>query len=464
MMAVSSPLPNSIPRAGSQAAEMIPGQRSIGSRSIPDNQTDHMGSYSWLWWTNGVDREGRRHWPDAPVDTFGAFGHGGIRAMAILPPLDLIVSWNDSKTRGREKESRALKLLIAAVTDAPVSPAPRAGDVPTGAWREVSPADVGMDAALLEKARDYALTGGGSGCIVRHGKLALAWGDQKKRYDLKSTTKSIGVTALGLAVADGKIRLTDRAAEHHPSIGNPPAGNVKTGWPGKITIFHLATQTAGFDKPGGYTKLLFEPGTKWSYSDGGPNWLAECVTLVYRRDLEELMFQRVFTPLGIKPADLRWRKNAYRAAKIGKVARREFGSGVHANVNAMARIGLLYLREGRWGGRQIIPREFVAAARATPKAVKGLPVVRPETYPGASNHYGLLWWNNNDGTLKKVPRETYWSWGLYDSLIVVIPPLDVVAARAGKSWKGGRGSGYGKLAPFFGPIVASVKAKRPPGR
>ena len=38
---------------------------------------------------------------------------------------------------------------------------------------------------------------------------------------------------------------------------------------------HLATQTAGFEKPGGYTKLIFEPGTKWFYSDGGPNWLAE---------------------------------------------------------------------------------------------------------------------------------------------------------------------------------------------
>ena len=44
-MAVSSPLPNSIPRAGNKAAEMIAGQRSIGSGSRPDNQTDHFGSF-----------------------------------------------------------------------------------------------------------------------------------------------------------------------------------------------------------------------------------------------------------------------------------------------------------------------------------------------------------------------------------------------------------------------------------
>ncbi len=115
-MAVTSPVPNSIPRAGEKAAEMIPGQRSIGSRQIPDNQTDHMGSYSWLWWINGIDREGRRHWPDAPIDAYGCFGHGGKRAMVVLPSLDLIVSWNDTRIDGRDMENEALRRLLGAVT------------------------------------------------------------------------------------------------------------------------------------------------------------------------------------------------------------------------------------------------------------------------------------------------------------------------------------------------------------
>jgi len=114
-MAVSQPLPNAIPRATGAAAEMIPGQRSIGSRRIPDNQTDHMGSYSWLWWTNGVDREGRRHWADAPADAYGAFGHGGKRAMVVLPGLDLVISWNDARWQGRANENEALSLLVKSV-------------------------------------------------------------------------------------------------------------------------------------------------------------------------------------------------------------------------------------------------------------------------------------------------------------------------------------------------------------
>jgi CubicO group peptidase (beta-lactamase class C family) len=119
----------------------------------------------------------------------------------------------------------------------------------------------------------------------------MSWGDAKKRFDLKSTTKSIGVTALGLAIGDGKLDLNDLARERYPSFGVPPESNAAAGWLDKITLKHLATQTAGFEKPGGYGKLLFEPGTEWAYSDGGPNWLAECVTLAYRRDLDALMFE-----------------------------------------------------------------------------------------------------------------------------------------------------------------------------
>ncbi len=216
-----------------------------------------------------------------------------------------------------------------------------AEEFPGARWVTATPAEVGLDATLLGQARDYALTGGGSGHIIRHGKLVLAWGDPKQRYDLKSTTKSFGTAALGLAIKDGKLRLEDRARQHHPELGTPPATNVQTGWLDEITLLHLASQTAGFEKPGGFTPLLFPPGTQWDYSDSGPNWLAECVTLAFRRDVDELMFDRVFTPLGIGRNDLVWRKNAYRPDLIDGLKRREFGAGISANVDAMARYGLL---------------------------------------------------------------------------------------------------------------------------
>jgi len=327
-------------------------------------------------------------------------------------------------------------------------------------WATIEPGDAGLDEGLLGKARDYALTGGGSGYITRGGKLVLSWGSARQRYDLKSSTKSIGATALGVAILDGKMALTDKASKHHPRLGIPPAANADTGWLDGITILQLATQTSGFEKPGGYGKLLFEPGTKWSYSDGGPNWLAECITRAYRQDVDALMFDRVFTPLGITRNDLVWRMNSYRPREIDGIVRREFGSGVSANVDAMARLGLLYLRGGVWNNNRILPESFVKQVGTVVPTVVGLRELDSKNYGNASDHYGLLWWNNADGTLKNVPRDAYWSWGLYDSLIVVIPSLDLVVARAGTSWKRPHAEHYDVLRPFLEPIVAAVRKPR----
>jgi hypothetical protein len=137
--AVTSPLPAALPRAKGQAAEVIPGQRTLGSKNVPDNQCPHHGSYSFLWWMNGVDEKGRRLWPGAPDDAFGAFGHGGPRAMVVIPSLDLVLSWNDAKLTGWDQVGQALKLVAAAAaakptaTTAPSTRPPAAtGSMPTG--------------------------------------------------------------------------------------------------------------------------------------------------------------------------------------------------------------------------------------------------------------------------------------------------------------------------------------------
>jgi CubicO group peptidase (beta-lactamase class C family) len=328
---------------------------------------------------------------------------------------------------------------------------------PDADWPTAEPGAVGLSSGGLAEAREYALTGGGSGVIIHQGRAVMRWGDPATLYDLKSTSKSIGVMVLGLALKDGLVELDDAARPHHPAFGTPPDSNADTGWLDQITLRQLANQTAGFEKPGGYTKLIFPPGTRWHYSDGGPNWLAECLTLRYERDLNDVLFDRVFTPLGIAPGDLRWRKHAYRPDGIDGIKRREFGSGFHANVDAMARIGYLHLRGGRWKDEQILPAGFIDAIREQTAGLAKLPVHDPDHHDNASSHYGLLWWNNADGSLAGVPRDAMWSWGLYDSLIVVIPGLDLVIARAGKSWKREPdASHYDVLKPFIEPIAAAA--------
>lgn len=119
-LATRTPLPAALPRTAGVAAEMCPGQRSLGSEKVPDNQTEHFGSYSWLWWVNGVDAEGHRHWPDAPADTFAALGHrNGMRGMAVMPSLGLVAAWNDTRLGELSDDTNPLnegfRRLVASV-------------------------------------------------------------------------------------------------------------------------------------------------------------------------------------------------------------------------------------------------------------------------------------------------------------------------------------------------------------
>ena len=77
-----------------------------------------------------------------------------------------------------------------------------AANWPGAQWDTATPEAHGLDRAKLEQARDYATTTGGSGLIIHRGRAVYSWGDQAQTYDLKSTSKSIGVTLLGVALKD----------------------------------------------------------------------------------------------------------------------------------------------------------------------------------------------------------------------------------------------------------------------
>jgi CubicO group peptidase (beta-lactamase class C family) len=168
--------------------------------------------------------------------------------------------------------------------------------------------------------------------------------------------------------------------------------------------------------------------------------------------------------------DIQWRRSTSGLRpdpRPNGIEHREFAAGMIANVNTLARVGLLYLRRGQWAnGQQVFAPSFVDLV-TTPRAETiATSVADPTEFPEANARYGVLWWTNATGALPNVPRDAYWAWGLGDSLIVVIPSLDLVIARAGiiqppspgrrifgdDNWN----SDYAVLAPFLDPIVSSV--------
>ncbi len=123
-LVLNSPLPADFRRASGAEADMLPGQRSLGGGKTITPVGP--GYYSFNWWLNGKDREGRRLFVDAPPDAFVAAGHGGERMLWVIPSLDLVVCWNDSTVNDQDASpgnagtrcNQAARLIRAAVIDA----------------------------------------------------------------------------------------------------------------------------------------------------------------------------------------------------------------------------------------------------------------------------------------------------------------------------------------------------------
>ncbi len=351
-------------------------------------------------------------------------------------------------------------------------PAPPGGG--SSGWTTAPPAEEHMDVTKLDEARDYSMAAGGTsdseaGYIIRHGRLVYSWGNPFQRFEMKSTTTSMGGLALLLAMDEGKLALGDKVAPRLPVFGSDPTVDtspVTTGSLADITTLQLTTHTAGFSKSDAPPrKLLYQPGSTWSYSDQGLNWLADLLTQTYSQDLNSLLSARIYTTLGIRPStDLVWRDNAFRSTTLSvngvAVPRRELASGMRADVDAMARVGLLMLRRGVWRDQLLLSNAIVDKAHQPPAGSASAVNIDPTNFPGAPTNFGLLWWTNATGQMSAVPKDAYWAWGLHETFIIVVPSLDLVIARAGdhawhptsEEWN----ADYAVLEPFLTPIVESI--------
>lgn len=139
------------------------------------------------------------------------------------------------------------------------------------------------------------------------------------------------------------------------------------------------------------------------------------------------------------------------------------------NALALARFGHLFLNEGRWNRRQIIPAEWVRAA-TQPQVPARTPIADTDrrTIDGAGV-YGFNWWTNGiraDGkrAMPDAPAGTYYyAAGLNHNVCVIIPEWEMVVVRCGTD--GNPPAGHAgalnvflrQLAPAISPLAAHEK-------
>ena len=116
--------------------------------------------------------------------------------------------------------------------------------------------------------------------IVRHGQLVHSWGDIDERLEMKSVTKSMGGIVLGLAIDEDKVALTDKG--DRPTCRR--SARRRPRMPRRAQTDHARSACDAHGRVRRSDRRLRDrshqstPGTTWSYSDAGLNWLADVLT------------------------------------------------------------------------------------------------------------------------------------------------------------------------------------------
>ena len=90
-------VPASLPRTSSSGSDYL----GIGTYGGGSDQTaDGPGIYGFNWWFNdyGATNPSVLTWPDAPIDTFAAVGHGGPETLCVIPSLDLVIAFRGTNS------------------------------------------------------------------------------------------------------------------------------------------------------------------------------------------------------------------------------------------------------------------------------------------------------------------------------------------------------------------------------
>ncbi len=255
--------------------------------------------------------------------------------------------------------------------------------------------------------------------VHRHGRRIVdaAWAPHRTdRIRLVySLSKTFTGTALALQVGEGRLSLDDLVSDHLPDLFDGTDERTR-----RLRIRHIASMASGHDRemlldayaadPADPVRAFFtlppdaEPGTLFAYNQPPVLALATILTRLAGESLVDQLRPRVLDPLGI--GDLRWSRLAS-GVELGF-------SGVYTSLDAVARLGQLYLDDGCCDGARLLPEGWVTDASRPhiDNRREGEPV-------DWQQGYGFTIWMSRHG---------YRGDGAYGQFMVVLPEYDAVVA------------------------------------
>ncbi len=351
---------------------------------------------------------------------------------------------------------------------------------PSGAWARKAPADAGMDddklAAAIAFAKEHAsdwpkdfstqeaqfgkLLGpmpkdraDTNGLVVRHGHVVAEFGEITRVDPTYSVAKSMLATIALVALRDGRIPDLDARvaetvkdggydSEHNRAITWRHHLHQESEWQGSMWgKDHAFAGKEEFGTAARKPRELRAPGTFYEYNDVRINRFALSLLRVSGRALPEVFASEVMEPIG---ATKTWKWIPYDDALVDLDGVRtpsisggtRWGGGVWISAEDMARFGYLWLRQGKWGDRQLLPADAVRAA-----------LVPSEHGPD----YGFLWWLDTKGkNWPGLPANSFGARGAGSNTIFVSPDHDLVVV-----WRWHRGARNAD-ATFFRMLIDAI--------
>lgn len=281
--------------------------------------------------------------------------------------------------------------------------------------------------------------------VLRHGRvIAEGWWapyDAQTPHPVFSLTKSFTSTAVGLAIAEGKLSLDDTVLSFFPDVAPAePSAELRA-----LRVRDLLTLSTGHDPVPVFTNaepwtktflatpLPYPPGTHFRYNTPASHMLSAIVQKEMGRTLRTYLGSRLFDVIGI--ADPEW-ETSPEGVSVG-------GTGLSLRTEDIARFGQLYLRKGEWNGVRVLPASWVEMATARQVAS------RPP-WPGPDDDwehgYGFQFWNWRNGS--------YRADGALGQYCIVLPEFDAVVAITGAMANASRARGalhvvWDTLLPAF---------------
>lgn len=301
-----------------------------------------------------------------------------------------------------------------------------AQNFPLEGWMQyASTTDAGFSSARLEEVKaKHRELGGGALLVVYDGNIVLAVGDVSRKFMDHSMRKSYMSAVIGIHEARGEIKLDETLAAVGLDDIQPLMAEEKT-----ATIADLLSAKSGVYHPSAYsprgmaeqlpTRGSHAPGNFWYYNNWDFNVLATIFKQKTQLDFFQAFKNDIATPLQME--DFRIEDTFYRYEEISNHPAYLF----RLSARDEARFGLMYMNNGTWNGKQVVPQKWVEKSTSA--------ITTELTNFDSREGYGYLWWTTQ---INGIPG--YYASGSGGQRIAIFPSKKIVIVQSTDTYDGSK--------------------------